>query len=113
MMSKKLLCFDGGDYDLLLQVQNDHERSFTERFDAEFILPSGELDYNAASARQIVMLRNTLLGSAQIEGILAQISDEIDTAKLDYPAMETLRWLAEAIEKQWSSGDLCQREGKQ
>jgi hypothetical protein len=94
--------FDGGDYDLLVQIQSDLE--YNLRNQTQFLVPhtaEGGIDYDRACAREIVTLAGSLAGFESHEGIVTRVSQDYDMSGFDRDAYERLQWLAEAIREQW------------
>lgn len=112
LASEKQLRFDGGDYDLLIQSQTNQESSMANKWFEDPMLPNGEIDYDLACSKRILMLSKVLLGSEHIEGIVAQVADKTDTSNLDIAAMDVLRWLGETIEKHRTPDELYGKGGR-
>jgi len=103
--------FDGGDYDILIQMQSDLVFELNKNLD--FLtprLPDGSIEYDRACAQRIVAMFSSLAGSKNFEGILSLVSQDYDMSGFDSHAYTRLRWLSEAIYKQWGENKLWTSE---
>jgi hypothetical protein len=96
------LHFDGGDYDILVQIQGDVEYELSRMGDV--LLPEstdGQIDYDRATAQKLSAIANMLNGWEGHIGIVKRVEIDHDLSQFDREAFERLTWLADAIEQQW------------
>lgn len=96
------LHFDGGDYDILMQIQGDVEYKLSQMGDA--ILPKAadaQIGYDRATAQKLSTMANMLNGWDDHIGMVKHVEIDHDLSQFDRAAFERLIWLADAIEQQW------------
>jgi hypothetical protein len=96
------LHFDGGDYDILVQIQGDVECELSQMGDA--LLPKaadGQINYDRATAQKLSTMANMLNGWEDHVGMVKRVEIDHDLSQFDRAAFERLTWLADAIEQQW------------
>jgi hypothetical protein len=101
------LHFDGGDYDILVQIQGDVEHELSQMSDA--LLPKaadGHIDYDRATAQKVSTMANMLNGWEDHIGMVNRVEIDHDLSQFDRAAFARLTWLADAIEQQWGMARL-------
>lgn len=96
------LHFDGGDYDILVQIQGDVEHELSQMGGA--LLPKAadcQIDYDRATAQELSTMANMLNGWEDHIGMVKRVEIDHDLSQFDRLAFERLTWLADAIEQQW------------
>lgn len=96
------LHFDGGDYDILVQIQGDVEHKLSHMGDV--LLPKAadrQIDYDRATAQKLSTMANMLIGWADHIGMVKRVEIDHDLSQFDRAAFERLTWLADAVEQQW------------
>ena len=96
------LHFDGGDYDILVQIQGDVEYELSRMGDV--LLPKtadGQIDYDRATAEKLSTIANSLNGWEDKIGMVKIVEIDHDLSQFDRLSFERLTWLADAIEQQW------------
>lgn len=98
----KQLHFDGGDYDILAQIQGDVEYDLSRMGDGLLLkAPDGQIDYDRATAQKLSTIANMLHGWEDQIGMVKRVEIDHDLSQFDRAAFERLTWLADAIEQQW------------
>ena len=104
LASLNRLHFDGGDYDILVQIQSDVEYNLGRAGDV--LLPKtadGEIDYDRATAQKLRTMAKSLNGWEDHIGMVKRVEIDYDLSQFDWAAFERLSWLADAIEQQWGT----------
>jgi len=96
------LQFDGGDYDILAQIEGDVVHKLSQMDDAR--LPKaddGQIDYDRATAQELLSMANRLNGWEGHIGMVERAEIDHDLTYFDRESFERLTWLADAIAQNW------------